>query len=241
MTATVTRLADHRRYASVTPISVARRAGDAAWHDDDHGNHDPTRRPDLSGPDVTMLRQPSTWDDAEVGRAFAAGDELALAEAYRRWSAFVHTLALRSLRDHTDAEDATQQVFINAWRGRAGFDPERGPLAAWLTGVTRNVVADAFARRARQQRDTRAAVATITPNVDADTVAVADRLMVADEMTRLGEPQRTILALAFWEDLTHDQISERLDLPLGTVKSHIRRSLLRLRSRLEVDHAASGA
>ncbi|MGV8978812.1 MAG: RNA polymerase sigma factor [Cellulomonas sp.] len=188
-----------------------------------------------------MLRPPSSWDDAEVARAFVAGDELALAEAYRRWSAFVHTLALRSLRDHTDAEDATQQVFVNAWRGRGGFDIARGPLAAWLTGITKTVVADSFARRARHQRDTRAAVATIIPMVDADTVAVADRLLVADEMTRLGEPQRTILALAFWEDLTHDQISERLDLPLGTVKSHIRRSLLRLRSRLEVDHAASGA
>ena len=210
-----------------------------SWHDDDHARHDPTRRPELSEPDVTRLRPPSTWDDAEVGHAFSAGDEAGLAEAYRRWSAFVHTLALRSLRDHTDAEDATQQVFVNAWRGRDGFDASRGPLAAWLTGITRTVVADAFARRAKQQRDARAAVATITPVVDADTVGVADRIMVADEMTRLGEPQRTILALAFWEDLTHDQISERLELPLGTVKSHIRRSLLRLRDRLEVDHAAS--
>ncbi len=242
MSATVTRLDDHRRgTASVIPIATVRRSSAPTWHDDDHGKHDPTRRPDLTGPDVTMLRPPSSWDDAEVGRAFVAGDELALAEAYRRWSAFVHTLALRSLRDHTDAEDATQQVFVNAWRGRSGFDPARGPLAAWLTGVTRNVVADAFARRARHQRDTRAAVATITPVVDADTVGIADRLMVADEMTRLGEPQRTILALAFWEDLTHDQIAARLDLPLGTVKSHIRRSLLRLRHRLEVDHEASGA
>ncbi|WP_372595644.1 RNA polymerase sigma factor [Actinotalea sp.] len=190
---------------------------------------------------MTTLRSPSSWDDAEVARAFVAGDEIGLAEAYRRWSAFVHTLALRSLRDHTDAEDATQQVFVNAWRGRAGFDPARGPLAAWLTGITRTVVADTFARRARQQRDTHAAVATITPVVEADTVGIADRMLVADEMDRLGEPQRTILALAFWEDLTHDQISARLDLPLGTVKSHIRRSLLRLRTRLEVDHAASGA
>ncbi len=211
------------------------------WHDDDHATTEPTRMPKLTGPDVTRLRAPSSWDDAEVGRAFVAGDELALSEAYRRWSAFVHTLALRSLRNHTDAEDATQQVFVNAWRSRGGFDPTRGPLAAWLTGITRTVVADAFARRARHHRDTQAAVATVTPVVDAETVAVADRLLVADEMTRLGEPQRTILALAFWEDLTHDQISERLELPLGTVKSHIRRSLLRLRTRLEVDHAASGA
>ncbi len=241
MTATASTLTGRQPRPPTSPEAPGRRAPpEPPWHDD-HARDDPTRRPDLTGPDVTRLRPPSAWDDAELAHAFAAGDEAALGEAYRRWSAFVHTLALRSLRDHTDAEDATQQVFVNAWRGRGSFDQARGPLAAWLTGITRTVVADAFARRTRHQRDTRAAIAAIAPVVDADTVSIADRLLVADEMTRLGEPQRTILTLAFWEDLTHDQISERLELPLGTVKSHIRRGLQRLRARLEVNHGASGA
>lgn len=192
----------------------------------------------LSSTPVAQLHAPATWADDAVARAFAAGDEVALAEAYRRWAPFVHTLALRALRDDDDAQDVTQQVFVSAWRGRHGFDPARSPLRAWLTGITRNAIADVYERHGRDRRNEAAVAATTGRDPEPETAQLAERLTVADELTRLGEPQRTIMALAFWEDLTHDQISDRLGLPLGTVKSHIRRSLLRLRDRLEVDGGA---
>jgi RNA polymerase sigma factor (sigma-70 family) len=178
--------------------------------------------------------------DAEVGRLFAAGDERALAWAYERWAGLVHGIAVRSLGSSADAEDVTQQVFVSAWTGRAGYRPADGPLPAWLVGITRHRIADAFARRQRDERAHVAALGVVeatAPSTAFDTRA-EDRVILLEELARIGEPQRGIMELAFFHDLTHEQISQHTGLPLGTVKSHIRRTLVRLRSRLEVDGAA---
>ena len=182
-------------------------------------------------------------DDAEVGRRFAAGDEHALALAYERWAGQIHGMAVRAFGPGPDAEDITQQTFMSAWTGRAGYRPDKGPLPAWLVGVCRHKIADTWAKRERQRKETEAAMSEaqampagpVTAGVD---TAVADRVLLLDELDLLGQPQRGIIELAFFEDLTHAQIATRTGLPLGTVKSHIRRTLERLRTRLEVDGAA---
>ena len=182
-------------------------------------------------------------DDAEVGRRFAAGEEQALAWAYERWAGQVHGMAVRAFGPGPDAEDVTQQTFVSAWTGRSGYRPEKGPLPAWLVGVARHKIADTWARRDKQRRETEAAMSEVqavpggraTSGVDTQ---VADRILLLDELDLLGQPQRGIIELAFFEDLTHAQIAVRTGIPLGTVKSHIRRTLERLRMRLEVDGAA---
>lgn len=179
--------------------------------------------------------------DEEIALGFTRGEESCLVEAYRRWGTLVYTVACRSLGDNDEAQDVTQQVFVGAWRGRAGYTPGRGPFAGWLLGITRNKVADALVHRSRRRRVTDSASAASDtapatgPWSSPDTVI--DRVLVLDELAELPEPQQQILKLAFFEDLTQTQIAERLGLPLGTVKSHTRRGLMRLKRRLEVDGA----
>ncbi|WP_159765467.1 sigma-70 family RNA polymerase sigma factor [Streptomyces sp. HM190] len=179
---------------------------------------------------------PAATDD-ELARGLAAGDETSLAAAYERWSALVHALARRSLGDTTEAEDVTQQVFLGVWRGRHGYRPERGAVGAWIVGITRRRIADALSARTRRadlaaSAGTALALAERPGRRGEDAEAVLDRMVIRSELARLPAPQRQVLHLAFYEDLTQTQIAERTGLPLGTVKSHTRRGLRRLHGRL---------
>jgi RNA polymerase sigma-70 factor, ECF subfamily len=194
--------------------------------------------------EVAHLRPgPRDPDDAEIARRFCAGDEQALAWAYERWAGQLHGMAVRAFGSGPDAEDVTQQTFVSAWNDRARYNAAAGPLPAWLVGICRHKIADTWARMERQRRQTEAVAVDARSRPSAsrgDEVdgVVANRVLLLGELDRLGQPQRGIIELAFFADLTHAQIAARTGIPLGTVKSHIRRTLERLRERLEVDGAA---
>jgi RNA polymerase sigma factor (sigma-70 family) len=181
-------------------------------------------------------------EDGGLAEGFRAGGPQALREAYDRYGRAVHHLAISLLASAADAEDVTQTVFVAAWQGRQTFDPERGTLLGWLLGIARRKAVDQLRERGRQDQAAEAvrAVMVVEP-VDAHGADhTVDRLLVVDEMGRLPVEQRRVLALAFYDDLTHQQIASVTGLPLGTVKSHLRRGLRRLRDRWEVDNAARG-
>ena len=183
------------------------------------------------------VMQPS--DDSELAARFVAGDERALEEVYSRWSSLVFTMARRATGNESDAADITQAVFLSAWRGRAGFESTKGSLPGWLVTITRRRIADHWESISRETRKVEAESARMDDEAVAGHAEESvNRVLIADELSQLGEPQRKIMELAFFQDLTHAQIARALDIPLGTVKSHIRRSLDRLRTRLEVDHVA---
>ncbi|MFE9676599.1 sigma-70 family RNA polymerase sigma factor [Streptomyces sp. NPDC006259] len=197
----------------------------------------------MTAPQVTERTLPSTaaspsgepLADDELATGFVRGDEVCLAAAYHRWGALVHTLASRGLGDAREAEDVTQTVFLAAWRGRSGYRPERGPLSAWLVGITRRKIADALSARTRRADLVAAVGARLSVAADdrhARPDAVLDRVVLTHELARLPAPQRHVLTLAFYADLTQNQIAELTGWPLGTVKSHARRGLHRLSRRV---------
>lgn len=190
-------------------------------------------------------RYPSTMPSAaalderprDLDARFAQGDDAsALREAYEAHGALVFSLCLRGLPTREEAEDAVQQVFVAAWRARRRFDPTKGTLGGWLAGIARNKVLDAQ-RALYRRRD----VLAIDPDADveapdgapATSDAVTDQLVVRAALDRLAPERRSVLELSFFEGLPHPEIAERTGLPLGTVKSHIRRGLDALRADLE--------
>ncbi len=164
-----------------------------------------------------------------IEQRFVAGEQGALKEIYDQHSPLVYSLCKRALGP-VEAADVTQDVFLNAWRGRARFNPEKGNLAAWLVGITKNRIIDVHRARGRRPQTVSLEVDVSEP---AEVDTLAQQMLMREILSGLGDRQRRHVEMFFFEDLTHTQIADSTSVPLGTVKSDIRRSLHRLKEALE--------
>ncbi|MET3804622.1 RNA polymerase sigma-70 factor (ECF subfamily) [Nakamurella sp. UYEF19] len=192
-------------------------------------------------PEVSEVGVPDSTEQ-RLAQAFSTSDAWTLREVYDRYGTQVYRVAIACVSNAGDAEEITQTVFVDAWRARETFDPSKGSLGGWLMAITKRRCIDRLRSRDRARRDVAAVVARgdhdhETPGPD----QVVERIVVADQLARLPQTQRAVLQLAFYDDLTHTQIASLTGLPLGTVKSHLRRGLEQLRRRWEVDGGASGS
>jgi RNA polymerase sigma-70 factor (ECF subfamily) len=188
----------------------------------------------------TFNRQPTTveetgtmqMEDAELLEAVALQDQTAMAALFDKYSRLVYSIALRVLREPGLAEDVMQEVLLQVWRQPGGFVSQRGSLGAWLAVVARNRSIDVIRRRAH-----------LTPLEDlvlpepknlqraVEENHLMDQVRVA--VDTLPKEQQAPLHMAYFEGLTHTEISERTGTPLGTVKTRIRTALTTVRRALE--------
>ncbi|WP_158221180.1 RNA polymerase sigma factor [Kineosporia sp. R_H_3] len=168
--------------------------------------------------------------DPSVVDAFRAGDGDALAAVYDRYSRAVWSVAMTVLRDRALAEDATQETFLRAWRAAATFEPGR-PLAPWLLTVARRTAVDVHRREARPTQGGHAAeqdVVVQLPGLEHVWEAWEVRLA----LDALPDDERAIIRMSHFEEMTHREIAEALDVPVGTVKSRSHRGHRRLAASL---------
>ena len=189
-------------------------------------------------PGRALLIDPDT-NRALLSRALARvaqQDADALRYVYRHTSAKLFGVCLRILHDRQEAEDVLQDVYLTVWRKAGGFDPERASPITWLAVLTRNRAIDRL--RARGDR----VVADVTEaEALADPAPLASALIETDEdharlaacLEQLDPRHAGAVRTAFFEGVTYEALSQRLAMPLGTLKSWIRRSLISLRACLE--------
>lgn len=186
---------------------------------------------------AAIARQSGSHADQTALDRMAGGDHDALAELYDRYGGLLYSLALRILRDTGDAEDVVQDVFSQAWRQASRYQSTRGNVVAWLMNLTRSRAIDRVrGRRARPQPgadDVRALdVPDMTEPVDEQLALSSQAALIRAAVDELSVLQRVAIELAFYQGLTHVDIAERLELPLGTVKTRIRQGLMKLKDRL---------
>jgi RNA polymerase sigma-70 factor (ECF subfamily) len=172
--------------------------------------------------------------DRATRRRFRAGDADAVRAVYREYGRLVFAVAVRALGDAGLAEEVVQQTFVKAWRAAAGVDDSR-ELGPWLVAIARRTAIDVYRYEARRSAVTLDAVpeddpAIVTPPVSADAVYEAWEVRTA--VDTLPHDEREVIRLQHFEGLTHTQISQRLGVAVGTVKSRSHRAHGRLAAAL---------
>lgn len=186
---------------------------------------------------LTSVAAPGS-DLAEFLRRSGRGDEAAFAELYDATSARAYGMAIRVIRDPSQAEEVTQEAFLEIWRTASRFDATKGSAVSWvLTIVHRKAVDRVRSAQASTRRDT--TYHQGSQGVEHDSTAEAaqasmEARRVRQAMDSLTEVQREALELAYFKGYTHSEVATMLDLPVGTAKTRIRDGLIRLRDTMGV-------
>jgi len=166
----------------------------------------------------------------------AGGDARAVSECIEHFSGLVWSLARRLTRTRADAEDAVQEIFTDIWRSAARFDPAQGSEKVFVMTIARRRLIDRLRRASNEPRMESVEVLDQLPWSDATSRAevCVEAERAAQAVARLRPDQQQVLNLGILHGLTHSEIAARTGMPLGTVKTYMRRGLIQVREWLEV-------
>ena len=174
-------------------------------------------------------------NDVELIKKIANRDPAAFDIFYDQYARLVFSLCWRILGDEADAEEVTQEVFVQIWKTADRFDPDRGSVRTWLFTIARSRSLDRWGSRKvvqdRMDQSNLLSLEEIPGQSDLEDVTVL-RHYVINALSKLTDKQRTALELLYYRGLTHEEIALRLDEPVGTIKSRLHSALIQLRSAL---------
>lgn len=163
----------------------------------------------------------------------AAGDRQAFSRFYDLFVPFVFSFALRLLRNRADAEDLTQEVFVQVWNQAGRYAPERGNPEAWISTMTKNRAIDRMRSLRSRERGVEAlgrdSISLEAEAADRDGAKSDARLLARTALETVPVEERKLLEMAYFDGLTQTEIAEKTGVPLGTVKTRLRTGLKRLR------------
>ena len=171
----------------------------------------------------------------------ARGDQRALRECIDEFGNLVWSIARRLTRNRADAEDAVQEIFTDVWRSASRFDPTQGSEKVFVATIARRRLIDRLRRLnhqgATESTDEIESLSWADPGIHAETSAEAQT--AARAVMQLRPEQRQVLELGLLQGLSHSEIAETLQMPLGTVKTMMRRGLIQVRQLMGVDASVS--
>ena len=179
---------------------------------------------------IPPASDPAAENDAVLLGRIRQGEEEALQQLHRRYAPLVVHLACRTV-DRAAAEEIVQDTFLAVWRRVADFDPSRGSFRTWLLSIGHHRMLDELRSRSRRPQASgdlmldQAALSAEEPLPDETLWLEYQRDAVSEALAALPEPQRAALRLAFFADLTHEEVAKALKVPLGTAKTRIRSGL----------------
>lgn len=179
-------------------------------------------------------------DDVRLLVRIKEGDQAAFAQLYDRYAPLLYSMVLRIVRETTEAEDVLQEIFLTIWNKASSFDEAKGSVYTWIVTIARRKAIDRLRSKEIVNRDERLHDDAVTGIPDAAYMTNPLNAAIGNEyealmrtaLATLSDEQRTVIEMSYYEGYTQEQISQRLHVPLGTVKTRMRQGLIKLREYL---------